>query len=511
MDNNVVIELRNITKTFGSVVANKNINFNVRSGEIHSLLGENGSGKSTLMNVLSGIYAPDSGSIFIRGKEVHFNSPKDSIKMGIGMIYQHFKLVDVFTASENIIMGQKGNLFVNKKKLSLQIREISEKFGLDIDLNKKVYNMSVGEKQNLEILKVLYRGAEILILDEPTAVLTPQETKKLFEIMRNMKKSGCAIVMITHKMDEVLEISDRITVLRKGEAVETVDRNSTSAKELINLMVGRPIDLSVKCVPTDKKTPVLKVENLTVYNEDKAKVLHEVSFELSEGEILGVAGVAGSGQKELCEAIAGLYPVAGAEILYKGESLVGKSPRDIINKGISMSFVPEDRLGMGLVPSMDMVDNMILKDYHTQKGILITRTNARKMAEKLVKTLDISTPGVNYPIRLLSGGNIQKVLLGREIESNPKLLITAYPVRGLDIGVSYTIYDLLNEQKKKGVAILYIGEDLDVLLGLCDRIMVICDGKITGIVDPRKATKEMLGLMMTGKSEKDSEGVNNVD
>lgn len=511
MDNNVVIELRNITKTFGSVVANKNINFNVRSGEIHSLLGENGSGKSTLMNVLSGIYAPDSGSIFIRGKEVHFNSPKDSIKMGIGMIYQHFKLVDVFTASENIIMGQKGNLFVNKKKLSLQIREISEKFGLDIDLNKKVYNMSVGEKQNLEILKVLYRGAEILILDEPTAVLTPQETKKLFEIMRNMKKSGCAIVMITHKMDEVLEISDRITVLRKGEAVETVDRNSTSAKELINLMVGRPIDLSVKCVPTDKKTPVLKVENLTVYNEDKAKVLHEVSFELSEGEILGVAGVAGSGQKELCEAIAGLYPVAGGEILYKGESLVGKSPRDIINKGISMSFVPEDRLGMGLVPSMDMVDNMILKDYHTQKGILITRTNARKMAEKLVKTLDISTPGVNYPIRLLSGGNIQKVLLGREIESNPKLLITAYPVRGLDIGVSYTIYDLLNEQKKKGVAILYIGEDLDVLLGLCDRIMVICDGKITGIVDPRKATKEMLGLMMTGKSEKDSEGVNNVD
>jgi len=511
VDNNVVIELRNITKTFGSVVANKNINFNVRSGEIHSLLGENGSGKSTLMNVLSGIYAPDSGSIFIRGKEVHFNSPKDSIKMGIGMIYQHFKLVDVFTASENIIMGQKGNLFVNKKKLSLQIREISEKFGLDIDLNKKVYNMSVGEKQNLEILKVLYRGAEILILDEPTAVLTPQETKKLFEIMRNMKKSGCAIVMITHKMDEVLEISDRITVLRKGEAVETVDRNSTSAKELINLMVGRPIDLSVKCVPTDKKTPVLKVENLTVYNEDKAKVLHEVSFELSEGEILGVAGVAGSGQKELCEAIAGLYPVAGGEILYKGESLVGKSPRDIINKGISMSFVPEDRLGMGLVPSMDMVDNMILKDYHTQKGILITRTNARKMAEKLVKTLDISTPGVNYPIRLLSGGNIQKVLLGREIESNPKLLITAYPVRGLDIGVSYTIYDLLNEQKKKGVAILYIGEDLDVLLGLCDRIMVICDGKITGIVDPRKATKEMLGLMMTGKSEKDSEGVNNVD
>lgn len=499
VDNNEVVQLRGITKTFGTVVANNNINFDVRRGEIHALLGENGSGKSTLMNVLSGIYFPDSGSIFIKGKEVRFNSPRDSIKMGIGMIYQHFRLIDVLTAKENIIIGQKGGFFVNRKKLRDEIRKISEKFGLEIDPDKKVYNMSVSEKQNLEILKVLYRGADILILDEPTAVLTPQETKKLFKIMEKMKKEGCAVVIITHKMDEVMEISDRITVLRKGETVGTVYKDSTNIKELAAMMVGRPVDLSISKVRIDKKEPVLKVDGLTVLNEEKVKVLDNVSFELSGGEILGVAGIAGSGQKELCEAIAGLQPVAGGEILYKGESLIGMSPRDIIRKGISMSFVPEDRLGMGLVASMDMVDNMILKEYQNQKGFFIDRSPAREKAQALIKKLDIKTPGIYHPIRQLSGGNIQKVLLGREIESNPNVLITAYPVRGLDIGVSYMIYDLLNEQKKKNVAILFIGEDLDVLIELCDRIMVLCDGKVTGIVDADKITKEQLGLLMAGK------------
>ena len=499
MNKQAYIEIKNITKTFGNVIANRDICLDVRKGEIHALLGENGSGKSTLMNVLSGIYTPDSGSVFIGGKAVSFNSPKDSIRIGIGMIHQHFKLVDVLTAKENIIAGQKGDFLLKKNSMSKRIRDVSSKFGLNVDPDKKIYNMSVSEKQNVEILKVLDRGAKILILDEPTAVLTPQETQMLFSIMRNMKKEGCAVIIITHKLHEVMEISDRITVLRKGETVGTVDRESTDIKQLTEMMVGRPVDFRIARPETENKKTILEIRNLSALNEDKALSLNDISFSLSTGEILGVAGVAGSGQKELCEAIAGLYPVFRGEILYENENLVGKNPRYIIKSGVSMSFIPEDRLGMGLVASMDMVDNLILKSYQNRQGMLLDRSPAREMAEMLIKKLDIVTPGINHPVRQLSGGNIQKVLLGREIESNPKLLITAYPVRGLDIGASYTIFDLLNEQKKKGVAILYIGEDLDVLIELCDRILVLCDGKVTGIVDAATVTKEQLGFLMAGE------------
>ncbi|MDF2523111.1 MAG: ATPase component of uncharacterized ABC-type transporter [Clostridiales bacterium] len=499
MNKPVFIKMENITKSFGTVVANKDINFTVHKGEIHALLGENGAGKSTLMNMLSGIYTPDSGSVFIHEEKVNFTSPKVSIKMGIGMIHQHFKLVDVFTAKENITAGQKGNFFLNQKNLTEQIRKISTRFGLDIDPDKKIYNMSVGEKQTVEILKVLYRGADILILDEPTAVLTPQETEKLFKIIRKMKEEGCAVIIITHKLNEIMEISDCITVLRNGMTVGTVNKTETSIKELTDLMVGRSVDLSIERVQTENKHPLLKVKELTVLDSDKVKALDGVDFELNTGEILGVAGVAGSGQRELCEAIAGLYPVQDGQILYNEENIVGKTPRDIIKKGISMSFIPEDRLGMGLVASMDMVDNIILKEYQNQKGILIDRKPAREKSKELIKKLDIKTPGIYHPVKKLSGGNIQKVLLGREIESNPNLLITAYPVRGLDIGASYMIYDLLNEQKKKGVAVLFIGEDLDVLMELCDRIMVLCNGKITGIVKADSVTREQLGLMMAGE------------
>lgn len=506
MNKQEFIQLKDITKIFGTVVANNNVNLSVLKGEIHALLGENGSGKSTLMNMLSGIYTPDSGSIFIDGKEVHFGSPNDSIRMGIGMIHQHFKLVDVFSAKENIIAGQKGNFFIGGERLSKQIRNISQKYGFEIDPDKKIYNMSVSEKQTVEILKVLYRGADILILDEPTAVLTPQETQKLFVILKKMRDSGCAVIIITHKLNEVMEVSDRITVLRKGETVGTVNKADTNIKELTEMMVGRPVDLSIKRPDTSIGQPLLQVRNLTVLDEEKVKALDDVSFDVSSGEILGVAGVAGSGQKELCESIAGLYPVASGEILYKDENIVGKNARDIIRKGISMSFIPEDRLGMGLVASMDMVDNLILKEYQNHKGIFIDRDPAREKAENLIKKLDIKTPGIYHPVKQLSGGNIQKVLLGREIESNPNLLITAYPVRGLDIGASYTIYDLLNEQKSKGVAILYIGEDLDVLLELCDRILVLCGGKVTGIVNAKTACKEQLGLMMAGGDIEEDRG-----
>lgn len=494
---NYAIECKNIRKTFGSVVANDNIDLNVRYGEILALLGENGSGKTTLMNMLSGIYHPDSGSISVGGKEVNINSPVDSSALGIGMIHQHFKLVDVFSASDNIVLG------TNEKKLPPKllrdkIKNISIKLGLEIDPDKKIYDMSVSEKQTVEILKVIYRGAKILILDEPTAVLTPQETEKLFNILRKMKEDGCAIIIITHKLNEVLSISDRVTILRKGVSIETVNTSETNEKQLTELMVGRPVSLEIERKDIDKKETILKVVDLTVKSSDGTIALDDISFEIKTGEILGVAGIAGSGQKELCETIAGLMPAKQGAILYKKENLLGKSPSDIIKLGISMSFVPEDRLGMGLVASMGMVDNMLLKSYQNKKGFFVDRKPARLLAESLKEKLKIVTPNVDTPVRLMSGGNVQKVLLGREIESNPNLLITAYPVRGLDINSSYTVYDLLNEQKEKNVAVIYIGEDLDVLLELSDRILVLCHGKITGIVDARKTTKEQIGLLMTG-------------
>lgn len=492
------IRCSGITKRFGSVVANDGIELDVQYGEILALLGENGSGKTTLMNMISGIYHPDDGQIFVAGQPVSISSPVDAQNLGIGMIHQHFKLVEVFTAMENIVLGTPGKL-PGKKALKAQVKELCANYGLEIDPEKPVYEMSVSEKQTVEILKVLYRGAKILILDEPTAVLTPQETDKLFAILRQMKAKGCAIIIITHKLNEVLAISDRVTILRKGKSVGSVATTGVDAARLTELMVGHAVSLSIRRPePRDVHT-ILKVVDLTVDKPDGSKGLDDVSFHIHSGEILGVAGVAGSGQKELCEAIAGLIPAKKGAVLYKKENILGKSPEAIIDLGISMSFVPEDRLGMGLVASMGMTDNMLLKSYRNGKGPFVDRAPARALAKKLVEKLSIVTPGIETPVRLMSGGNVQKVLLGREIESNPNLLITAYPVRGLDINSSYVIYDLLNQQKEKGVAVMFIGEDLDVLLELCDRILVLCHGRITGLVDAKTVTKEQIGLMMTGE------------
>lgn len=497
-DTNYAIELKGITKTFGRVVANENINLSIKYGEILALLGENGSGKTTLMNILSGIYYADEGSVYIDGKEVFITNPHEAINLGIGMIHQHFKLVEVFSAMDNIVLGTRGR-YVKNSALKEEILEMSKKFGLETEPDKKVYNMSVSEKQTVEIMKVLYRGAKILILDEPTSVLTPQETAKLFAILRRMKDRGNAIIIITHKLHEVLAISDRVAILRKGRVVGTVKTGETNEKELAELMVGRPVSLEINRPETTSKKTVLKVVDLSVVNEDGTRGLKNVNFKLKSGEILGVAGVAGSGQRELCETIAGLMEAKTGAILYNKENIIGKTPDEIINLGISMSFVPEDRLGMGLVGSMDMVDNMLLKSYKKNKGFIIDKKPSRKLAEELVEKLSIITPGIETPVRMLSGGNVQKVLLGREIESEPNVLITAYPVRGLDINSSYIIYDLLNEQKKKNVAILFIGEDLDVLLELSDRIMVLCHGEVMGIVDAKNTSKEEIGLMMAGK------------
>lgn len=497
------IELQGITKTFGSVVANDHINLEVRRGEILALLGENGSGKTTLMNMISGIYHPDEGTIKINGKEVTINSPIDAGKLGIGMIHQHFKLVDVFSAMDNVAMGMEGKR-VKPKELKEKLTKLTEKYGLEVEPEKKIYNMSVSEKQTVEILKVLYRNADILILDEPTAVLTPQETKKLFRILRKMKEQGSAIIIITHKLNEVMEISDRVTILRKGQSVETVNTGETNEKQLTELMVGRPVTLEIQRPQCEDVFTRLKIVDLSVKAADGNMAVKDLNLEIKAGEILGVAGVAGSGQKELCESIAGLIPVQAGAILHNKENIVGKTPREIANLGISLGFVPEDRLGMGLVASMGMVDNILLKTYDKTKGIFIDRKPARKMAENLVEKLGVVTPSVDTPVRLMSGGNVQKVLLGREIESNPSVLVTAYPVRGLDINSSYTIYDLLNEQKKKGVAVLFIGEDLDVLLQISDRIMVMCHGEVIGVVDAKSTTKEELGLMMAGKKKGDA-------
>jgi simple sugar transport system ATP-binding protein len=530
---NINITFENISKSFGVVKANQNVNLDIYEGEILALLGENGSGKTTLMNMLSGIYYPDEGNIYVKGEKVNIASPKDAFSYHIGMIHQHFKLIDVFTSLENIVLGIESNVskkqkwsyffknFYKKKedretkyidRASVKdarpiVQEICDKYGFILDLDKKVYDMSVSEKQTLEIVKTLYRGADILILDEPTAVLTPIEIDKLFNVLRNMKNDGKSIIIITHKLNEVMEISDRVAVLRKGECIGSVVTKNTNEAELTEMMVGEKIELNIKRDEPVNPIDRLIVKDLECKNEDGREILHDVSFTARSGEILGIAGISGSGQKELLETIAGLIKGSSGEITYinpktdKEVNLRSKSPAQIRDLGVRLSFVPEDRLGMGLVGNMDLVDNMMLRSYRKSKSHLVDRKKPTELANEVVNELGVSTPSIHTSVRKLSGGNVQKVLVGREIASHPKVLMVAYPVRGLDINSSYLIYNLLNEQKKKGTAIIYVGEDLDVLIALSDRILVIGDGEVRGLVDARKTTKREIGLLMTKKNE----------
>lgn len=503
------VEFKGITKRFGSVVANNAVDLYLDKGVIMALLGENGSGKTTLMNMLAGIYFPDEGQILIDGKPVTISSPKDAFDNKIGMIHQHFKLVDVFTAAENVVLGleEKGKL--DRRAVSAKVKEISEKYGFEIDPDKKIYEMSVSEKQTVEIIKVLYRGADILILDEPTAVLTPQETKKLFKVLRTMKEDGKAIIIITHKLNEVMEISDVVAVLRKGEHIATVKTPETNENELTEMMVGHKVSLNIDRPQPVNPQPRLTIAGLTCRDSEGVTKLDNVGFIAYGGEILGIAGIAGSGQKELLEAIAGLRHATHGSIIYSPEGkapeeLVGKTPMEIKDAGVALAFVPEDRLGMGLVGGMGMTGNMMLRSWNKGKSIFIDRKAPEKLAEDVLENLKVKTPGIDYPVRKLSGGNVQKVLVGREIASAPSVLMSAYAVRGLDINTSYTIYNLMTEQKMKGVAVIFVGEDLDVLLELCDKVLVLCDGKVSGIVDARKTTKEEVGMLMTrlgGKEE----------
>lgn len=502
MKSKVAIELKNITKRFGEVVANDKVNLSVKKGEILAILGENGSGKTTLMNMISGIYFPDEGHILVDGKEVNICSPKDAFSLGIGMIHQHFKLINILTAAENIILGIPSREKLSMDKVEKEIKKLTDKYGFDLNPSQKIYDMSVSQKQTVEIVKVLYRGADILILDEPTAVLTPQETEKLFSVLRNMRKAGKSIIIITHKLNEVLEISDRVSVLRKGKYIGTVDTKDATISSLTEMMVGKKVSLNIeRNIPENTKKRI-EIKELTCVNSDGVKTLNKVSITANSGEILGIAGIAGSGQKELLESIAGLQDIDSGSIIYYSPEgnemdLTGMKVADIQKNGIKISFVPEDRLGMGLVASMDMTDNMLLRSYRKNRGFFVDRNNSKKLAHSIIEKLSVATPGTDTPVGRLSGGNVQKVLVGREISNNPSVLMLAYPVRGLDINSSYTIYNLMNEEKKKGVAVICVIEDLDVLIELCDKIIVLNSGEISGIVDARKTDKEEIGWMMT--------------
>lgn len=580
MEREIALEMRGVSKYFGSVVANKNVNLKVYKGEILAVLGENGSGKTTLMNMISGIYFPDEGQTFVDGEEAVIRSPQDAFAYKIGMIHQHFKLVDVFTAAQNIVLGEKNepkpvddkkNAFskffakigrkmesglYKKKEVAAQVKVIADKYGFEIDPNKKIYNMSVSEKQTVEIVKVLYRGANVLILDEPTAVLTPQETEKLFAVLRKMKEDGKSIIIITHKLNEVLAVSDRVAILRKGESVGEIATKDADENKLTELMVGKKVALNIERSTPENCEDRLEIKGLNVKSHDGVKVLDNVSFTAKSGEILGIAGIAGSGQKELLEAIAGLQKlesgdmifhnpkkdkpvtffhkdlhrvkelakegafryengetvdftgktdkeikelVNAGKVLFKEDEIIDlkdKTPLQIRELGIRLSFVPEDRLGMGLVGNMDIVDNMMLRSYRKGNSVFLDRSKPGKLADEIIEELEVVTPSAHTPVRRLSGGNVQKVLVGREIASAPKVLMAAYPVRGLDINSSYTIYNLLNKQKENGAAVIFVGEDLDVLIELCDRILVIGSGKVTGVVDGRTANKSEIGLLM---------------
>ncbi len=553
----IVLEMKNITKVFGSIIANKNVDLTVYKGEILAVLGENGCGKTTLMNMIAGIYYPDDGKIYINGEEAVISSPKDAFRYKIGMIHQHFKLVDVFTASENIVLGVNDGEKYNIKDVNNRVLEIAKRYGFNIDPKKKIHEMSVSEKQTVEIIKVLYRGADILILDEPTAVLTPQETSKLFDVIRKMRDDGKSIIIITHKLHEVLAISDRVEVLRKGEHVATVNTAETSESELTEMMVGKKISLNIERIEPKNRELRLDIKGLCSKDAEGIDILKNISFEAYSGEILGIAGIAGSGQRELLEAIAGLQHLDSGDIIFhnpkkdkpvtffhkdihrvkelaregafhyeNGEAvdfsgMSDKKIRELVNSGkvlfnedeiidlrdktplqikvlgIRLSFVPEDRLGMGLVGNMDIIDNMMLRSYRKGKSVFVDRSKPGTLANEIIDELGVITPSAHTPVRRLSGGNVQKVLVGREIAAAPKVLMAAYPVRGLDINSSYLIYHLLNKQKENGVTVIFVGEDLDVLTELCDRILVINSGKVMDIVDGRKATKEEIGFLMT--------------
>ncbi len=497
------LEMRGITKRFPGVLANDNVNFAVTEGEIHALLGENGAGKSTLMNMLSGLYRPDEGEIFIHGHKVRFSSPRQAIDQGIGMVHQHFMLVPTQTVAENLILGQKApRFYINYARVEQEIEALSQKFGLAVDPRARIWQLSVGEQQRVEILKMLYQGAKILIMDEPTAVLTPQEVKELFITLRSMAASGHTIIFISHKLDEVVAIADRVTVLRRGRLVATVEGKSTSKAELARLMVGREVLFRIDKAAAQPGPPILEIKQLSCDNDRGLPSIKSLSLTVRTGEVVGIAGVAGNGQTELAQVITGLRQATAGTITVQGQDVTNQPATATIDQEVA--YIPADRTGTGSSPNLSVADNLILKSYRRPPigtGWRLNLPLVRQEAKQLVQQFDVKTPTIDTPARLLSGGNLQKLILAREIARQPKLVIAVYPVRGLDVGAIEAIHQLLIDERDRGAGILLISEDLDELLSLSDRIVVMFRGEIVGEVPPEDERIDEIGLMMAGTKE----------
>lgn len=500
MPETIRVEMKNITKSFTGNKANDRVNLTLRGGEVHVVLGENGAGKSTLMNILAGIYRPDEGEINIDGVPVAFSSPRDAISNGIGMVHQHFRLVPSLSVTENIILGSEQTpFFLTLPRTEAKIKTLSLRYGLQVDPAAKIHQLSIGEQQRVEILKLLYRESRVLILDEPTAVLTPQEVDELFATLRQMATAKRAVVIITHKMREVTAVADRVTILRNGRNAAEITRENINETELARLMVGKEFSVRDKKSRREKGKPVLELRDIRADNDKGMPGLRNVSLTVHAGEILGIAGVAGNGQRELCDVIAGLRRPAAGKLLIEGKDYTGRPPKNIIRGGVS--YIPEDRLGTGLVPNLGAVDNIILKETvreDKRNSVLLDYANARAKTEELVRHYRIKTKSLTSPVKLMSGGNLQRLLLAREIAATPRLIVAAYPVRGLDIEATTTIRNILLKQRDNGVAILLVSEDLDEIFQLTDRIAVLYNGIVQGILATAMATAEEIGLLMLG-------------
>ncbi|MFZ5815538.1 MAG: ABC transporter ATP-binding protein [Bacillota bacterium] len=492
----MLLKLTGITKRFGSLVANDRIDLEVQKGEIHALLGENGAGKSTLMNILYGLYTPDEGSIEWKGKPVKIEGPRHAIDLGIGMVHQHFMLVPVFTVAENIVLGQEpGGLALDMKTANAKVREISHQFGLEVDPEDRIESISVGLQQRVEILKALYRGAELLILDEPTAVLTPQEVLELGQILKSLVAQGRTIIIITHKLKEVLHLADRVTVIRRGRKIATVEAKGQTEAELANLMVGREVELRVEKKPAAPRQPVLEVSNLSARNDRGLLALRDVSFQVRAGEIVGIAGVDGNGQSELVACLTGLRKPVGGKVMVNGRELTGRTPKEIRDAGVG--HIPEDRQRRGLVLDFSVAENTALGDHRTfTRGGFLNYAGMTELAERIVQAFDVRPPRPDYQARALSGGNQQKVIVGREIMRNPNLMIAVQPTRGLDVGAIEFIHRRLVEERDNGKAVLLVSLELDEIMNLSDRILVMYKGQVVAEMARHEATEENLGQLM---------------
>ena len=487
------MEMRNITKKFPGIVANKKVNIKVFKGEIHGLLGENGAGKTTLMNILFGIYKQDDGEIIYKGEKVEFRSPKDAIKAGIGMVHQHFNLVETLTVWQNVVLGRGEFILKDEKK---KLLDVINKYGIKINLDARISTLSVGEKQRVEILKALYRDVELLILDEPTAILTPQETRTLFESLRKMVKSGLTVIFITHKLKEALDVTDRITILRNGEVVRVVETAKTNEVELAKMMVGKEVVLKPIKRQKKKGKKVLKIENVTALNDEGVEALKSINLVVNSGEILGLAGVSGNGQKELEEVIVGVRRIEKGKIYLDDIDISRMSIKDRIKSGLSC--IPEDRLGSGVASKLSVVENLMLRDFENYGKFNLDFEKMRKKAKELVEEFDVKTLSLDIPVSMLSGGNLQRLILARELSRNPKALIASQPTRGLDIaGIEYVRKKIV-DTANSGTAVILISEDLDEIFHMADRIAVIYEGQIKGVFDKDAVTKEDVGILMAG-------------